>query len=41
MKGLQDWFSGPKIDGKREEIRDLIIGLKEKIESKTEKKEET
>jgi len=39
MKGLEDWFSGPKIEGKREEIRDLVIELKEKHESKVEKKE--
>ena len=36
MKGLYDWFSLEKIEKKREELRDLIIGLKEKYESKTD-----
>ena len=39
MKGLYDWFSLEKIEGKREELRDLIIGLKDKFENKTETKE--
>ena len=39
MKGIWDWFSGPRIDGKREEIRDLIISLKAKHESKSEGKD--
>ena len=34
MKGLHDWFTTQKIEGKREELRDLIISLKEKYESK-------
>jgi len=38
LKGLQDWFRGPKIDNKRDELRDLIIALKTKYETKTEEK---
>ena len=36
MKGLYDWFSLEKIEKKRDELRDLIIGLKEKYESKND-----
>jgi hypothetical protein len=34
-----DWFTTEKIEGKREELRDLIIDLKEKYESNTGGKE--
>ncbi|KAL4233107.1 Sentrin-specific protease 6 [Mactra antiquata] len=36
MKGLHDWFTAERIEGKRQELRDLIIELKEKYESKPE-----
>lgn len=39
IKGLHDWFTSQKIEGKREELRDLIIELKEKYESKADEKE--
>ncbi|KAH3889282.1 uncharacterized protein LOC127849189 [Dreissena polymorpha] len=40
MKGLQDWFSGAKMEGKREELKDLIMELKVKYEAKPDVKVE-
>ncbi|WAR07187.1 SENP6-like protein [Mya arenaria] len=36
LKGLHDWFRGPKIDNKRVELQDLVIALKTKYETKAE-----
>ena len=41
MKGLYDWFSLERVENKREELHDLIIGLKDRFENKTDTKDNT